>query len=913
MIRFPIPILLLAMTVAACSGPDEGGIDPDCVSNGKTHYVCLPENEKLLYQVDNCNRPTEQTKKCLNEKSCQPGGANADAFCGTSDARTDGGDTNTDGGDTDGGDTDGGDNDGGDTIPTGSLGGACYGNNTCDDALVCEAKLCVDASTPPPVTDIANPGDSVTITGTVPSAGATYNRRNDSCRVDSKGNGVRFDVLHLRNDTGAAQSLNIIATWATGDGYLHAYSTFDPQAPATGCVSGNDDFNDGDDSGLENVAIAKGQTLVLVVSAYDKLSHNALGDYSIEVETIDATCLLPSNDTVCKEGDKHVYKSNACGVATTRKTTCTTAMSCEVMDDGQAHCSCPLMEATVCRSDSSLSTLYEPSAVWKKRACTNPAGAQKASDRIEDCEWGSVCFREDGFNGDDAQCRRSIDASQKDMPYYNFGCGTFDRWLRHPTSLEMDCRCRYVGDGQGGAGGTGNALADPNNTDINNGARPGGPIINCMSGDSMPDYEWPVKYGDGPSFNAWYQQNASGASWFGGDVNPATREMFAIVKWTNPQYYKSATVVAWNLDTKNRRVVSGLHPDPQEGLKAYGTGYLSPKVNAATAGFDEDGDGDDGGPDTGAAATQPLTGANVLRLVTEQDETTSIYTYGGGTGESSSTQREIVRINPTTGERTLVWQAQSALTGDITATHGQCFRPGPAGENLSIAYQAQAFEVGPDGTFYLSMHGVREGDGIVSISADGKTCTVHSRWGGGGYNPGGGVTPVPAPAAIGTGPSLQPFPVKGLLFHDGKIFGVYKTDLYSFDLTNGNWRLESHAAQTYKGMGYANMFWDPTRSVVWALGDHASPTGTIVDLSTGRREAVYADTDPKEYSNNHILRSVYGTAESVSYSMLGVGNSIGNGGAILDPADNNILYAVLKSGGLMKLELSTFNNYVYSW
>lgn len=86
MTRSPIPILLLAMTVAACSDVGEGGIDPNCVSNGSTHYVCLPENEKLLYQVDNCNRPTEQTKKCLNEKSCQPGGANANAFCGTADA-----------------------------------------------------------------------------------------------------------------------------------------------------------------------------------------------------------------------------------------------------------------------------------------------------------------------------------------------------------------------------------------------------------------------------------------------------------------------------------------------------------------------------------------------------------------------------------------------------------------------------------------------------------------------------------------------------------------------------------------------------------------------------------------------------------------------------------------------------------
>jgi hypothetical protein len=42
-------------------------------------------------------------------------------------------------------------------------------------------------------------------------------------------------------------------------------------------------------------------------------------------------------------------------------------------------------------------------------------------------------------------------------------------------------------------------------------------------------------------------------------------------------------------------------------------------------------------------------------------------------------------------------------------------------------------------------------------------------------------------------------------------------------------------------------------------------------------------------------------------------NSIGYGGFILDPDNNDIVFAVLKSGGLMKMELSTFNNFVFSW
>ena len=109
-----------------------------------------------------------------------------------------------------------------------------------------------------------------------------------------------------------------------------------------------------------------------------------------------------------------------------------------------------------------------------------------------------------------------------------------------------------------------------------------------------------------------------------------------------------------------------------------------------------------------------------------------IYTYGGSTGESTSATREIVRIDPKTGQRTLMWLAQNPDTGDITGTWaGQCFRPDAFGAKQSVGLQSHGFEIGPDGTFYLSYRGIREGDGVLSISADGQKCTVLSGWGGG--------------------------------------------------------------------------------------------------------------------------------------------------------------------------------------
>lgn len=534
--------------------------------------------------------------------------------------------------------------------------------------------------------------------------------------------------------------------------------------------------------------------------------------------------------------------------------------------------------ATSCDFPNGLSTLYEPSQILNT-----------ACEVVQVCEFGSMCYQAPGIEGGEATCRRSIDPSQADKPYYDFGC-TFGEYITFPTRLEVDCRCRITGDGQGGAGGTGDALADPNNIDITAGARPGGPVMNCQEQGRMQDTIWPVQYGQGPSFNAWYQVNASGASWFSGDVDAATRTMYGLIKWTDPNHSKAGTIVAWNLDTGDRRVVSGIHPN----LGAVGSGYLSPPPRGPFR-FDD----------------QPLTGANVLHIGPDG----MIYTYGGGTGESTSDQREIVRTDPTTGERTLVWKAQEAAEEtDLRGTYGQCLRPDAYGNLGSVALNGQSFAVAPDGSFYMGFRGVREGDGLIHVSADGSTCSFVAAWGGSGHQPGGGAVPAPPPGPIGNGPTLQ-FPVQGLHVRDGLIYGVHNDDLYAWDALTGDGHLVSTVLVAFGGMGVSNVFWDDTRDVLWAVGTEAPYVGAIIDPVSGRRESVFGDTGLADFGNEAILRSVYGEIRSVTNpsSVLTNGNSLGYGGFILDPADPDIAFGVLKSGGLMKMELSTFNSYVSSW
>ncbi len=266
-----------------------------------------------------------------------------------------------------------------------------------------------------------------------------------------------------------------------------------------------------------------------------------------------------------------------------------------------------------------------------------------------------------------------------------------------------------------------------------------------------------------------------------------------------------------------------------------------------------------------------------------------------------------MRIDPTTGARELVWRSQTNETGVITSTYGQCLRGITTSSTIdeSVAFNAHAFDVGPNGEFYLAFRGTQEGDGVAKVAADGSTCTMLSRWGARNGDP-----------DLGQGFTLQ-FPVYGLFFKDDKVHGVSNDDLYSFDVATGQRIKISYHDGVYGGMGYSQIFWDDTRNVFWATGTVAPYVGSIVDPTTGRRESIYGDSGYQEFGTDAILQSDYARdfqiERSVSGTMLSNSNSINYGPALLDPYDPNIVWAVLKGGALMKLELSTFNNYVFSF
>ena len=500
---------------------------------------------------------------------------------------------------------------------------------------------------------------------------------------------------------------------------------------------------------------------------------------------------------------------------------------------------------------------------------------------IEQCEYGSSCRQDNRLDNGKAQCIRST--TNVESPYYNYACGAYTEHILFQTNLEVDCRCRVTG--------TGHKYLNPKDKNVD----PEEGIVNCANPNKQKKSKWPVKYGKGPKFDVWYKESGI-TRWTGGIFRPETREFFSVVRWTNPNYQKAGTIVAWNIDTKNRRVVSGLYPDKRRGMKEYGSGYLSDGIQKSHK-------------------KQPLTGPSIMKWGSDG----MIYLLAGGSGESTDKRREIIKIDPDTGARSLVWKAKNAkYSPKADEKYGQCYRPnGKYPKKSSVGIMALAFAMGPDDEFYLSMRDVRAGDGILKISADAKTCTPISVWGNAkGHNPGGKQKKAPAYEHIGKGKFIQ-FPVKGMLYHDDPengpmILGVSKGDMYSFALEDGFRSLETFENRTYSGIGYTRMVYmeKDGRGFIMATGND-SGSHAMVELGVGTREPILADAKGNQ---DPIFKSAYGVRRSVNMNgALGNANRITMGGMMIDPQNPDIVYGVLAWGGLVQLELSTFNSMTWSY
>ena len=126
-------------------------------------------------------------------------------------------------------------------------------------------------------------GAIATVTGTIDGSEAQYDRLSSSCG----GGGTPdhyFDAFTLVNTTESAIEIEILAAWS-GDGFIHVFrADFDPAAPFSTCITGDDDFDGVSGSLIESVVVEAETTVILVASTFSPAA--AIGDYTLTITTL---------------------------------------------------------------------------------------------------------------------------------------------------------------------------------------------------------------------------------------------------------------------------------------------------------------------------------------------------------------------------------------------------------------------------------------------------------------------------------------------------------------------------------------------------------------------------------------------------------------------------------------------------
>lgn len=567
-----------------------------------------------------------------------------------------------------------------------------------------------------------------------------------------------------------------------------------------------------------------------------------------------AQCLNPQvcspGETRCNEDGDGIEVCNVSGSGFQSQSSCTNGQTCQATNGSPACAADPGAICTPgvrscfgdvivsCNGDGRGYSTIQNCANIGRRVCALSGGApvcvtptltcqdgyqQLGSScvDIDECGDGSaicgaLCVNTDGgYN-----CVSSV--SDPASPYWSESC-TLSQQLNDPTELEADCRCN-----------TNKALT--------------GGIAVCWR--PFEAYSrWPSPFGTGPRVGAHAQAHI-----YGGFFDAQAREIVAVVDWSDATNPDGGFVMAFNVDTGNRRIVSGRYRDVATGDKDKGTGYAFANVQDVQR-----------GPD----------GKLYVMMGTLQ-----------GT--------EIVRVEPSTGNRTLVWRRDDVA-------YGQC----ASGRNaVSVQTHSEAFTMDAQGNFFLGFTNtspVGEGVGVIKINAAGTQCSFVTRSGSLGSNQ---YTGQP----VGGGWTITSGTLRGFSIQGNELMALNQFDnaLYGINLTTGDRRRVSVAATSgtlgtgptgASGMGQRWVKYDANRQVFWAVGRPGDTQIILVEPNTGNRH----DLDcPSTMSTFAGVGCILGSLDT--------GLSLGYGGFWFDPADQNIVYFAHDSLGIVKLEVDTGNS-----
>ena len=360
-----------------------------------------------------------------------------------------------------------------------------------------------------------------------------------------------------------------------------------------------------------------------------------------------------------------------------------------------------------------------------------------------------------------------------------------------------------------------------------------------------------TRFGSGPSVRALPQGHLNGG-FIAGD------ELVVGVDWSSSTNPDAGLVMRVNLNTGDRAVVSGQYQDPRDGVVTVGAGPRLFNVMDV-----ED------GPDGSYYA---------LSVPTE------------------SYRLEIVRVNPQTGDRALVWRGS-----DPTFAH--CESGDPQRPN-GVQVHERGFEVDAQGRFLLAFRNTSpngEGVGVIRIGAQGNSCEFITRSGSLGANAYAG-------APVGEGFVVDRGYYAGFELLNGRLYALsdgFKA-VIEVDLATGRRaRVSSASTSTgvlgsgpvnVEGMGNRWLTWDATRNIMWSTGRYSVRQMIAVDLPTGDRvEAFCRASNPDAPWRNLCLSGVM------------AGGYQGEGGFWVHPSGR--IFAVHENFTLVEVDILNGNSW----
>ncbi|PKN56529.1 MAG: hypothetical protein CVU56_15620 [Deltaproteobacteria bacterium HGW-Deltaproteobacteria-14] len=492
--------------------------------------------------------------------------------------------------------------------------------------------------------------------------------------------------------------------------------------------------------------------------------------------------------------DGNVHSFDSCGQEGAVLQACASPLTCVTTGVG-ATCSdaASCGDDCVCASSGALGCYFGD--VYAVTTCNEPASL------VEDCPGQITCNSVGGAPA----CRSSVASAS--APYYERSCGLVHQ-IEHPTTLDGDCRC-------------------------SNNRVPSAGIRECVSAQYLDPA---VSFGAGPRVRPLAQPHING-----GLFDAAARELIVGVDWSSSAHPSSGLVLAVNVDSGDRRVVSGGYEDAAGAFTEIGSGPSLRKVIDVRR-----------GPDGKLYAVSVA---------------------------GTSTTLEIVRVDPTTGARTVAWRAQDAA-------FGQCPSGDPA--RLGVQVNDRGFAVDDQGRFYLGFTNTSaygEGVGVVRVAADGASCAFVTRSGSQPLNTYAGVD-------VGAGYAFDRGRYQGFALKDGALWAIQSAylSLVEVDLATGD-RTQVSSASTStgvigggptnaSGIGQRWVVWDEARGLWWASGANNRRVLTAIDPATGdRTEAYCLASNPDRPWRELCL----GGALIAGYQ--------NEGGMWLDPASGDLLIA----------------------